>query len=382
MSSLSPFVYWAQNENKIFLKIDLKDVKNHTIDFESKFITFIGTGRGAYGYEQYNFTLQFFEKIKEKDSIVKINDYCINVTLIKQESGWWPRLISTPQKPLWLKIDFDKWQSKEELLDEQVNAVTDDYPNIYKNLMKNELGYVKEDFKAVYLLFYNLGMLSAFLYAGIIIAVTLAKNGFEESTYTKLYPAVGHILCIIHLFQALEIMHPIFGYVKGSPLMPFLQIFGRIFILFGNLEFEPKLQKMPVIPWLFLAWTLSDIIRYIYYIFHTATSKSSVQKYAYPFIKWLRYTAWIVLYPIGFLCESLIVFMNILHLHNSPRFYLRMPNPYNATFDYLTFLRIYILLIMIPGMYSLIKHMYKARIKNLGGQEPFHKIAFLKNKAK
>lgn len=27
MTVLSPFVYWAQNENSLFIKVDLKDVK-------------------------------------------------------------------------------------------------------------------------------------------------------------------------------------------------------------------------------------------------------------------------------------------------------------------------------------------------------------------
>lgn len=118
-----------------------------------------------------------------------------------------------------------------------------------------------EDFKAVYMIFYNLAMLCAFIYALIVLMLTLAKNGIHESTYVKVYPVMGNIMCFIHLFQALEIMHPIFGYVKGSPLMPFVQIFGRLFILFANLEFEPRLQKMPVTTWLFLAWIYSDIIR-------------------------------------------------------------------------------------------------------------------------
>lgn len=122
--------------------------------------------------------------------------------------------------------------------------------------------------------------------------------------------------------------------------------------------------------------------RYVYYIFHISGSKNVIRRYIYPFTKWLRYSAWIILYPIGFVCESVIIFRNILYLHNNPRFYIRLPNPYNVTFDYLTSLRIYMLFIMFPGMYSLIKHMYKARVKNLGGREPFDKLGFLKKKAK
>lgn len=63
--------------------------------------------------------------------------------MTKEKGGWWPRLISTPQKPTWLKIDFDKWQTEDDLIDEKVNDIATDYPDVYKHLMKNELGYVK-----------------------------------------------------------------------------------------------------------------------------------------------------------------------------------------------------------------------------------------------
>lgn len=382
MSVLSPFVYWAQNVNNIYLKVDLKDVKDPYIVLKEKTIHFNATGTGAQGSQDYSFTLNLFELIKINDRHVKVSDNSINITLSKAVSNWWPRLISTPQKPLWLKIDFDKWQSEDDMLDDNVTDVRDDYPDVYKNLMKKELGYLKEDFKTVYMVVYNFAMLCAFLYALCVMMITISKNGLEESTYAKVYPSVGHILCIIHLFQALEIMHPMFGYVRGGVFMPFLQICGRLFILFGNLEFEPRLQKMPATTWLFSAWIYSDLIRYVYYIFHMADSKNVTKRYLYPFFKWLRYTAWIILYPVGFICESVIIFRNMIYLHNNPRWSIRLPNAYNFTFDYLTFLRIYMLFLMFPAMYTLLKYMYKARVKQLGGHEPFDRVSLFKQKVK
>lgn len=382
MSLLSPFVYWAQNKDHIYLKVDLKDVKDHSIVVKEKSISFTGIGTGAQDSQEYSFTLNFFGNVNESEKHVKISDNSISITLSKTQPGWWPRLISAPQKPTWLKIDFDRWQSEDDMLDEIVPDIREDYPDIYKKLMKNELGYLKEDFKAVYMAFYNFAMLGAFIYALLVLMITIIKNGFEESTYVKVYPSVGHILCMIQLFQALEIMHPMFGYVRGSPLFPLMQIGGRLFVLFGNLEFEPRLQKMPATTWLFCAWIYSDIIRYVYYIFHTADAKNTIKRYVYPFFKWLRYSVWVILYPFGFLCESIIVFRNMIYLHNNPRWSVTLPNPYNFTFDYLTFLRIYMLFIMFPGMYTLLKHMYKARVKQLGGSEPFDKVNLFKRKVK
>lgn len=73
---------------------------------------------------------------------VKITDHKINLTLPKVEKAWWPRLTSQPQKPAWLKIDFDRWQSEDDLLDEEVRDIREDYPGIYEKLQKQEMGYI------------------------------------------------------------------------------------------------------------------------------------------------------------------------------------------------------------------------------------------------
>lgn len=63
-------------------------------------------------------------------------------TLKKEQSGFWPRLTSSPQKPAWLKIDFDKWKSEDPDIDEEENRnVMDDYPGLYDKLQKEERGY-------------------------------------------------------------------------------------------------------------------------------------------------------------------------------------------------------------------------------------------------
>lgn len=57
------------------------------------------------------------------------------------EKGWWSRLTSKPQKPAWLKIDFDRWQSEEDPNEEDVNDIREDYPGLYEQLQREELGY-------------------------------------------------------------------------------------------------------------------------------------------------------------------------------------------------------------------------------------------------
>lgn len=52
-------------------------------------------------------------------------------------------MTSQPQKPAWLKVDFDKWQSEDDILDEEVRDIREDYPGLYENLQKQEMGYIK-----------------------------------------------------------------------------------------------------------------------------------------------------------------------------------------------------------------------------------------------
>lgn len=65
-------------------------------------------------------------------------------TIKKWEKGWWPRLVATPQKPQWLKVDFDKWLTEDDILeDEKPRDVIEDYSKEYDRLQKEEIGYIK-----------------------------------------------------------------------------------------------------------------------------------------------------------------------------------------------------------------------------------------------
>lgn len=60
----SPFVYWAQTEKVISLRIDLKNVVNPDfVALEDK-VQFSGVGIGAHGQCNYKFTLDLYSSIK------------------------------------------------------------------------------------------------------------------------------------------------------------------------------------------------------------------------------------------------------------------------------------------------------------------------------
>ena len=61
--------------------------------------------------------------------------------------------------------------------------------------------------------------------------------------------------------QILEILHPLFGYTKGSVLEAVIQVGGRFIILFGLIEAEPRVQPMPVVFYLIACWSFVEIFR-------------------------------------------------------------------------------------------------------------------------
>ncbi|XP_023024038.2 3-hydroxyacyl-CoA dehydratase 2 [Leptinotarsa decemlineata] len=359
MTIFSPFVYWAQDEKSIFLKIDLKDVKDPDISVEEKQIYFQSKGTGAQGLTNYEFLIDLHSELNTNSKNVKITDHKIDITLTKEQKGFWPRLTSRPQKPAWLKIDFDKWKSEDDLLEEKVGNVLKDYPDLYDQLQKEELGYRKEDFKKVYLTFYNLFMFIGFMYITCVLCLKYTRDG--PDFFPVVYEHVGRVVCVMQLLQCLEILHPLFGYVKGGMFLPFVQIVGRLFVLFLNVEKEPRIQKMPVVFYLFLSWSAIEIIRYPYYM-------TQLYKKENKLLTWIRYSAWIILYPVGFICEGVILFRNLIFVDQSGKWSISLPNSLNFTFHYSTFLRIYLLFVMIPGMFTLIRHMHKIRQQKLGSK--------------
>lgn len=60
----SPFVYWAQTDKNISLKIDLKNVTKPDVNVCENNIKFGTQGVGAHGDSYYEFNLDLFSSVK------------------------------------------------------------------------------------------------------------------------------------------------------------------------------------------------------------------------------------------------------------------------------------------------------------------------------
>ncbi len=113
-------------------------------------------------------------------------------------------------------------------------------------------------------------------------------------------------------------------------------------------------------------------------------------------ITWLRYTVWIPLYPLGFLCEGIVIlryvatfnksvfihivlstFRNIPFFEETGKFSVSLPNKWNFSFHFPTLMRMYLLFFFLPAMYTMMSYMSKQRQKKLqvrGDSIPSSKI--------
>ena len=110
-----------------------------------------------------------------------------------------------------------------------------------------------------------------------------------------------------------------------------------------------------------LAWSITEIIRYSYYTASLLNVKIGL-------LTWLRYTLFIVLYPLGAGSELLCIYKAFPDMALSKPYDIEMPNTFNFTFR-LQYLVILIALSYIPGFPQLYFYMFAQRNKILGRQE-------------
>ncbi|XP_044019235.1 very-long-chain (3R)-3-hydroxyacyl-CoA dehydratase 3 isoform X2 [Aphidius gifuensis] len=377
---MNPTIYWSQNVDQVFLTIDVNDPKGTEIQFNESSMTFDAyTSTKNNDLVNYNFTLDLHESTTHENNVYEMIDHKLQFWLMKKIPGIWPKLIKSDEVPSWLIEDAEKSRQKNSKksgktgdknkplnFDEKLHReflekrnVHEDYPQMYDNLHKQEMGY-RKDLKKVYLVIYNLCQLVAFLYVLVIMTIRYSREGPESMKET--YSSVGSIMKFVQILQFLEVMHPMFGYTKGNAFIALLQTSGRAFILFCMIECEPRMQTKPVVFYVFYVWALVEIFRYPYYI-------TQVLNVDIPLLTWLRYTVWIPLYPLGFLFEGIIVLRNIPYFDETNKFTVALPNSWNFAFHFPTFMRLYLLILCIPGMYTMMSHMNKTRAIKIGKKD-------------
>ncbi|OVA18277.1 Protein-tyrosine phosphatase-like [Macleaya cordata] len=139
-----------------------------------------------------------------------------------------------------------------------------------------------------YLLAYN--SLQA---VGWAVSLSRVLSSFVSTkSFNGAYTSAGDLICFLQTISFLEVIHGAIGLVPSGVLLPLMQWGGRTHFLLAILCKLVEIQELPSVFITFFAWSLSEVIRYSHYALNCVG--------ICPFwVTYLRYTAFIVLYPLG-----------------------------------------------------------------------------------
>ncbi|KAK2973505.1 hypothetical protein RJ640_020167 [Escallonia rubra] len=177
----------------------------------------------------------------------------------------------------------------------------------------------------------------------------LAVKAIKESGYEHVYDAVKKPLLLAQSAAVLEILHGLVGLVRSPITATLPQIASRLYVTWGILWSFPEVQTRLLVSSLVISWCISEIIRYSF--FGTKEAVGSAPSW----LLWLRYSAFLLLYPTGIASELGLVYTAMPFMKESGKYCIRMPNTWNFSFDY-SYIAVIALGIYVPGMS--IPHLY------------------------
>ncbi|XP_069722494.1 very-long-chain (3R)-3-hydroxyacyl-CoA dehydratase 3 [Phaenicophaeus curvirostris] len=351
--SLRPHVHWAQRHRELYLRVELSDVRHPDISITDNVLQFRAQGHGAKGDNIYEFEIEFLEPV-EPNPVCRLTQRQLNITVQKKESNWWERLTKQEKRPLFLAPDFDRWLDES---DAEMELKEKEEEKI--NKMKIESRVPKDSFRHLkkgYLVMYNLVQFLGFSWIFVNMTVRLfilGKDSFYDTFHT-----ISDMMYFCETLALMEIVNSLIGLVK-TPLIPaVLQVFGRNFILFVILSSSEEMQSKPVVFFIFYFWSIIELFRYPYYML-------SCIGIEWKPLTWLRYTAWIPLYPLGGLAEAVSIVQSIPIFNETGKFSLQLPNPLNVTIPFSFLLQISPIALVL-GVFANCRYLYKQRKRHLG----------------
>lgn len=216
-------------------------------------------------------------------------------------------------------------------------------------------------FRRLYLSAFNLVslVLWEFVFLRLLRDVSfwpMPGSGFQENferfliSLTLAFKATADLLPLVQSFAILEVFHSAVGLVRAPVGTSAIQISSRILLswgvvwLFSN---RYELFSSPAYFTMVFAWSVTEIVRYGYYVASLVGSDG-----APALLKWLRYSLFFVLYPLGAGSEAYLL------LVVTP-----FTSKYSAFGPYVSYA---ILAIYLPGFYVMYSHMIRQRRKYLG----------------
>ncbi|KAE9416231.1 hypothetical protein Angca_003527 [Angiostrongylus cantonensis] len=209
----------------------------------------------------------------------------------------------------------------------------------------------------------NPRQLYLFLYNSVQFAgwgVVLSKTLFglaKELSFLQLYKSVQIEVELFQTLAILEVIHAMLGLVRSPVGTTLMQVFSRVTLVWPILHVCASARSSVGVPMLLVAWSLTEVVRYSFY----ALGLFNAVPY---FLTWMRYTFFIVLYPLGVTGELLTLISSLPEVAEKKYFSLEMPNPLNIGISFYWIL-VGCALFYIPGFPQLYSYMLTQRKKVL-----------------
>ncbi|KAK4123538.1 PTPLA-domain-containing protein [Parathielavia appendiculata] len=195
--------------------------------------------------------------------------------------------------------------------------------------------------KKVYLILYNTA--SAIAWATILgrAAVVLRWRG---PFFVPL--VVDNFARITQTCALMEVLHALTGVVPAPVFTTVMQVASRLFLMWAVCWPFPQLNASVFYSSMLCAWSLTEVIRYTYFALKQVEAVPG-------WLHWLRYSAFLVLYPVGISSEVAMTLQAAF-------------GPASALASWYPYALAAVMLSYIPGSFILYTHMLKQRKKYLG----------------
>ena len=214
-----------------------------------------------------------------------------------------------------------------------------------------------------YLVLYNVLCVVGWLCINLeIVRHFVANDGLRHPE--RLWAAVGGPLKLMLSAALLEVAHAALGLVRAPVAVAFVQVAARLIVLSGYVAFVPEAQQSWPFVAMAAAWAAGEVPRYSFYVAGLLAPSKEAVPYA---LRWLRYSLFIVLYPVGIAGEigSLVYCLKTMRESALELgLVVRMPNRWNFAYDH------YVLLLLlfplyVPGSIFMIGNMLRSRKREL-----------------
>lgn len=205
-----------------------------------------------------------------------------------------------------------------------------------------------------YLLLYNGLQTVGWTYLLAISAIHFLNRGTLDTFWYE----IKWTVIIFQNAALLEVFHALIGLVPSGVFLTLMQVYSRVFVVCGILLATEAAPVSPGLPLCIVAWSITEIIRYSYYALNLIKAVPDILIY-------LRYTLFVILYPIGVTGELLCMYYAQEEVSRTNMWSYSLPNDYNFVFNY-RFVIIATMLSYIPFFPMLYGHMFVQRKKILG----------------